>query len=174
MTGNQVSTRLVEAASQALATRTSRRGFLRRVAVVGSALVTAPATYILRPISAYAAVVPGNCPGGARCRDGYTEFCCSIDRRQYLSPRHRRIRLVAGRGIGVLRRRAPGTTWIATTPAAVPAAVAAPAPAAPNASAGCAHAPTTTATSAKSTVSGSATANATSTSAAWGRSCAGS
>ena len=73
-----MNTRLVEAASQALATRTSRRGFLRRVAVVGSALVTAPATYILRPISAYAAVVPGNCPGGARCRDGYTEFCCSM------------------------------------------------------------------------------------------------
>ena len=73
-----MSTRLVEGASKFLATKTSRRGFLRRTALVGSALMTAPATYILRPVSAYAAVVPGNCPGGARCRDGYTEFCCSM------------------------------------------------------------------------------------------------
>ncbi|HEU4916538.1 MAG TPA: twin-arginine translocation signal domain-containing protein [Acidimicrobiia bacterium] len=73
-----MSTRLVAAASRALDTHTSRRGFLRRAAMVGTALVAAPATYILRPGSAYGAVVPSNCSSGARCNDGWTDFCCNI------------------------------------------------------------------------------------------------
>jgi hypothetical protein len=73
-----VSTRLVEAVSQALASRTSRRGFLRRAALVGSALIANPAGYVLRPGSAYASLVlPADCPPGSLCRDGYTEFCCT-------------------------------------------------------------------------------------------------
>ncbi|HEU5112141.1 MAG TPA: twin-arginine translocation signal domain-containing protein [Acidimicrobiia bacterium] len=73
-----MSTRLVAAATRALDTRTSRRGFLRRAAMVGTALVAAPTAYILRPGSAYGAVVPSQCSGGARCNDGWTDFCCNI------------------------------------------------------------------------------------------------
>ena len=76
-----MSKRLVEASSRLLESRTSRRGFLRRAAMVGTALVAAPATYVLRPGDAYSAVVntPSTCPSGSRCRDGgWTEFCCTM------------------------------------------------------------------------------------------------
>jgi hypothetical protein len=73
-----MSTRLVAAASRALDSRVSRRGFLRRAAMVGTALVAAPVTYILRPTSAYAAVVPSQCGGGKACNDGWTDFCCNV------------------------------------------------------------------------------------------------
>ncbi len=57
----------------------ARRSFLLRVAVVGSALATAPLRYLLYPGTALAAVVgPWNCRSG-RCADGYTEFCCEIN-----------------------------------------------------------------------------------------------
>ena len=46
--------------------------------MVGTALVAAPATYILRPVTAEAAVVPSDCPSGAKCNDGWTEFCSNI------------------------------------------------------------------------------------------------
>lgn len=73
-----MSRRLVEAASRALGQRTSRRGFLRRMALAGSAVVTAPMAYALRPISAYQAIVlPNDCPPGSQCRAGWTEFCCT-------------------------------------------------------------------------------------------------
>ncbi len=75
-----MSQRLLDAGTRLLESRTNRRGFLRRAAVVGSALVAAPATYVLRPGDAYSAVVntPSNCPAGSRCRDGgWTEFCCT-------------------------------------------------------------------------------------------------
>ncbi|MDP8958723.1 MAG: hypothetical protein M3N51_05885 [Actinomycetota bacterium] len=67
---------LAERTAQLLASRGSRRDFLVRVALVGSAVMTAPLTYLLRPISAYAAV----CGSHASCSDGYTVFCCSIYR----------------------------------------------------------------------------------------------
>jgi hypothetical protein len=72
---------LVDRASAALERRTSRRSFLTKTAIVGSALVAAPMRYILRPVSAYAAVC--NCAGstcdcGSACCDGYTEFCCVL------------------------------------------------------------------------------------------------
>jgi len=63
-----------------IATRTSRRGFLSRTALVGSALATVPATYVLRPGTAYAAICTCNnnrCGCGDLCCDGYTEFCCT-------------------------------------------------------------------------------------------------
>ena len=68
-------------ASRGLAGRIDRRGFLARSAVVGSALAVAPADYLLRPTTAYAAVcscVGQSCGCGALCCDGYTEFCCTI------------------------------------------------------------------------------------------------
>jgi len=55
--------------------RTSRRGFLARTALVGSALAAAPLTYLLRPGSAEAAV----CGDGASCGSGWTAFCCTVN-----------------------------------------------------------------------------------------------
>ncbi|HEV7886975.1 MAG TPA: twin-arginine translocation signal domain-containing protein, partial [Acidimicrobiales bacterium] len=76
-----MSVRLVEKASAFLANHTSRRGFLARSAVVGSALTVAPMRYVLEPGTAYAAVcgcAGQSCNCGAACCDGYTEFCCTM------------------------------------------------------------------------------------------------
>lgn len=73
-----MSTRLVEAASSFLDSKTSRRGFLRRAAMVGTALVAAPATYLLRPMTAEAAILPSNCRSFDACNDGWTDFCVNI------------------------------------------------------------------------------------------------
>jgi hypothetical protein len=71
--------RLVKTTAEALERRTSRRGFLARAAVVGSALAVAPLRYLLEPVSALAAIVrPSDC-GGGLCTDGWTEFCCTIN-----------------------------------------------------------------------------------------------
>jgi hypothetical protein len=72
---------LLDKTTSVLTARTSRRGLLFRSAVVGSALATNPVTYLLRPVSAYAAACQcrGNdCSCGTACCDGYTEFCCTI------------------------------------------------------------------------------------------------
>lgn len=65
-----------------LADRLDRRGFLGKAAVVGSAVVTAPLEFGLKPTSAYAAICQcngSNCPCGSLCCDGYTEFCCTLN-----------------------------------------------------------------------------------------------
>lgn len=68
---------LAERASRALGARdTSRRRFLARVAVFGSALVAAPLDFILRPTTAYAAI----CGPAPECANGYTVFCCTVNR----------------------------------------------------------------------------------------------
>src|SRR5579875_3588357 len=54
--------------------RWSRRSFLTRTAIFGSALTVNPFTFALRPVSAYAAV----CGADATCADGYSVFCCTI------------------------------------------------------------------------------------------------
>jgi hypothetical protein len=72
---------LVDSVSAFLARHSDRRGFLRRSALVGTALAAAPAAYVLRPGSAYAAVCSCSgsaCECGSRCCDGYTEFCCTL------------------------------------------------------------------------------------------------
>jgi len=74
-----VTERLVEAVSTALEKRTSRRGWLTRLAIAGSALTIAPLRYLLRPESALAVVTCGRCGGGSRCCDGWTTFCCTIN-----------------------------------------------------------------------------------------------
>ncbi len=64
-----------------IAANTSRRGFLTRSAVVGSAVAAAPAAYVLRPGTAYAAICSCNnqsCNCNQTCCDGYTEFCCTM------------------------------------------------------------------------------------------------
>lgn len=76
-----MSQRLAEATSRLLARRSPRRGFLAKTAVVGSAVVAAPAEFLLKPKSAYAAICScagSSCDCGALCCDGYTEFCCQI------------------------------------------------------------------------------------------------
>jgi hypothetical protein len=68
-------------ATDVVASRLDRRSFLARTAMVGTALVTAPADLLLRPQSAYAAVcscLGQSCPCGSLCCDGYTEFCCAL------------------------------------------------------------------------------------------------
>ena len=69
---------LVSRSSRALERGTSRRGFLIGSAMVGSAVAVAGVSYATRPGTAYATIVPGDCPGGF-CTDGYTEFCCAIN-----------------------------------------------------------------------------------------------
>jgi hypothetical protein len=61
--------------------RHSRRTFLRRTAMAGTALAVVPTDFVLRPGTAYAAIC--NCSGtscdcGSLCCDGYTEFCCTM------------------------------------------------------------------------------------------------
>ena len=76
-----MSTRLLDRAGKAIAERTSRRSFITKSALVGSALVTAPTAYVLRPGTAYAAICRCNnqdCDCGSSCCDGYTEFCCTM------------------------------------------------------------------------------------------------
>ena len=75
-------TRLAERASGALGARTSRRGFLSKTAMVATALAVSPFQYILRPITAYAAVcgcAGGNCNCDSACCDGYSAFCCEVN-----------------------------------------------------------------------------------------------
>ncbi|MDQ1396590.1 MAG: hypothetical protein QOG64_1849 [Acidimicrobiaceae bacterium] len=58
--------------------RTTRRDFLTKTAMVGSALSVAPLRLLLRPVTAYAAIA--GCPDGSRCvSDGYAELCCTIN-----------------------------------------------------------------------------------------------
>ncbi len=75
-----MSRKLVDFAAGYLEGRTTRRGFLRRAAIVGSAIATVPTAYALRPGSAYSAIATtcANCSPSSRCCGGYTEFCCAI------------------------------------------------------------------------------------------------
>lgn len=67
--------RLAGRASGFLESTTSRRSFLVRAAVAGSALAVAPGRFLFRPGTAYASV----CGDAASCSDGYTVFCCTIN-----------------------------------------------------------------------------------------------
>lgn len=77
---------ITDRASKIIESRTTRRGFVNRSAMVGSAVVVSGG-FVLRPGTAYAALC--SCPrrtGAAKqecncsdlCCDGYTEFCCQI------------------------------------------------------------------------------------------------
>lgn len=72
---------VIERLAGALERRTSRRGFLVRAAVVGSAVAVGPVDYLVHPGTAYAYVCRCGDPGcscGSSCCDGYTEFCCTL------------------------------------------------------------------------------------------------
>ncbi|MEZ5099205.1 MAG: twin-arginine translocation signal domain-containing protein [Thermoleophilia bacterium] len=71
--------RLVERAAAALEARSSRRGFLERVALASSALAVAPVHYLTRPASAEAVVTCRDCARGSQCCGGWTTFCCTIN-----------------------------------------------------------------------------------------------
>ncbi len=76
-----MTSRLLDRAGTALANRTSRRSFITKSALAGTALATVPAAYVLKPGTAYAAICRCNnqsCDCGAQCCDGYTEFCCTL------------------------------------------------------------------------------------------------
>ena len=70
-----VSERLVTAVGNGLAKKSSRRGFLFRSAVVGSALALNPWRWVFQPGTAYASL----CGPDASCSSGWTVFCCSIN-----------------------------------------------------------------------------------------------
>ena len=57
-------------------TSPSRRDFISRLTMAATALAVVPLGFILRPVTAYAAI----CGPASRCSDGYTAFCCSIHR----------------------------------------------------------------------------------------------
>lgn len=68
-----VAERVVARTSGILAGGHSRRRFLTRAAVVGSALAVDPTSFIFKPGTAYGAVC-------GTCGDGWTAFCCTINR----------------------------------------------------------------------------------------------
>lgn len=72
-TGRGFSQRLVDRITGSLTQRTSsRRSFLTRTAIVGSALATGPVQFLLKPGTAYGYVC-------GTCSDGWTAFCCTIN-----------------------------------------------------------------------------------------------
>lgn len=76
-----MSARLADRAARFVGRHTSRRSFIARTAIVGTALAVAPTEFVLRPGTAYGAIC--NCQGslcdcGSLCCDGYTEFCCTL------------------------------------------------------------------------------------------------
>jgi hypothetical protein len=70
--------RIVLALGRLLERRLSRRGAMARAAVAGAAFAVAPVRYLIRPGSAWAVILPGQCSSGL-CTDGYTAFCCEIE-----------------------------------------------------------------------------------------------
>ena len=73
-----VSDRIARSVGALLERRISRRGALARAALAGSAFAVAPVRYLIRPGTAWAVVLPGDCSSGL-CTDGYTAFCCEIE-----------------------------------------------------------------------------------------------
>jgi hypothetical protein len=76
---------IVARLGQLLERRTSRRGALARAAVAGAAFAVAPIRYLIRPSTAWAVILPGDCSSGL-CTDGYTEFCCEIQHGNNVCP----------------------------------------------------------------------------------------
>jgi len=67
--------RAVDKVTGWLSGRTSRRGFLLRAGLLGTALAVDPKGYVLRPGTAYAAV----CGPGSGATSGWTVFCATIN-----------------------------------------------------------------------------------------------
>ena len=81
--GGSTSERLVAKLSGVLPkSKSTRRSFLTRTAVVGSALAVNPFDFMLKPVSAYDAV----CGSGNTCGEGWSVFCCTINNGQNSCP----------------------------------------------------------------------------------------
>jgi hypothetical protein len=65
--------------------RVSRRSALAKTAIAGSAFAVAPIRYLVRPGAAWAVIDPDSCESGL-CTDGYTAFCCEIERGRNTCP----------------------------------------------------------------------------------------
>jgi hypothetical protein len=78
--------RIAEGAASLLERRLSRRTALSRAALAGSAFAVAPLRYLLRPGTAWAVIGPSSCSSGL-CTDGYTAFCCEIEKGHNRCPR---------------------------------------------------------------------------------------
>lgn len=66
-----LSQRIVNRASAIFSGKSSRRSFLTRTAMVGSALAVGPIDFLLKPGTAYGYLC-------GTCSDGWTAFCCTI------------------------------------------------------------------------------------------------
>lgn len=70
--GGSLAERVVARTAGVFGSTSSRRRFLAKTAVVGSAIAVNPVTYLLKPGTAYGAVC-------GTCSDGWTAFCCTIN-----------------------------------------------------------------------------------------------
>jgi hypothetical protein len=68
---------LVSKTSGFLDAKLSRRSFIARTTLVGSAVAVAGGAAVTQRASAYQTITA--CPPGSLCTDGYTEFCCVIN-----------------------------------------------------------------------------------------------
>jgi hypothetical protein len=68
----------VEKTSGALGARVSRRGFIAKTTLVGTAVAASGCAVITQPGPPFQRIT--DCGGGRLCRDGYTEFCCVINK----------------------------------------------------------------------------------------------
>jgi hypothetical protein len=69
--------------AHSIGSRLERR--LSRRSAAGSALAVAPVRYLVRPGTAWAVIEPKHCKRGL-CADGYTAFCCEIERGRNTCP----------------------------------------------------------------------------------------
>ena len=77
---------LLDRAVGALDRRISRRRFMQRFATAASAVAVAPVVYTTRNVPAIGAIACSNCAPGSSCCDGWTTFCCVINRGQNACP----------------------------------------------------------------------------------------
>lgn len=69
---------LVSKTSGMLDARLSRRSFISRATLVGTAVAATGCSVVVHQGAPYTRIT--DCPGNTLCRDGYTEFCCVINR----------------------------------------------------------------------------------------------
>ncbi len=69
-----------ERAVEALSKPFSRRRFLQRFATAASAAAIAPVAFATKPVSASELITCRSCPAGSSCCDGWTTFCCVINK----------------------------------------------------------------------------------------------
>ena len=157
------SARLVERIARRLGTL-SRRGFLARTAVVGSALAVDPKGYVLTPQRAYSTI----CGPANTAASGYSVLCCTVNKGSTPARRARSPR-AGGRRPGPRGAAVATATSSTATPGASRAAPAAPTTTSATGRAGTARAAsgsTAPVTSAGTAATPSATASATPTSGA--------